>query len=145
MRTNKFFQILTMAICAVAFAFVTGCEGPEGPQGPKGDKGDQGDQGIQGDQGPQGDAGNVTCLECHEGDGIQEKQAQFHQSQHASGAIAVDYAGGRASCAQCHSHEGFVEFARTGSVGADIINPSAWQCKTCHNIHDTFTGEDISF
>ncbi len=142
MRTNKFFQILTMAICAVAFAFVTGCEGPEGPQGIQGP---QGPVGPQGDQGPKGDAGNLTCLECHDGDGIQEKQEEFHQSQHASGAIAVDYAGGRASCAKCHSHEGFVEFARTGTVGADIVNPSPWECKTCHNIHDTFTGVDIDF
>ena len=142
MRTNKFFQILTMAICAVAFAFVTGCEGPEGPQGIQGP---QGPEGPQGEQGPQGDAGNLTCLECHEGDGIQATNEEFHRSVHAAGAIAVDYAGGRASCAKCHSHEGYLEYARTGKVAADISNPSAWQCKTCHNIHDTFTGEDIAF
>ena len=38
-----------------------------------------------------------------------------------------------------------MEYARTGTVAADITDPSAWQCKTCHNIHDTFTGEDIAF
>jgi len=145
MKTNKFLQFLTLAFCAVAFAFVTGCEGPEGPVGPKGDKGDTGDTGPTGPAGPQGEAGNVTCMECHEGDGIQALNEEFHRSAHAAGAIAVDYAGGRASCAACHSHEGFLEYARTGTVAGDITDPSAWQCKTCHNIHDTFTGEDIAF
>ena len=71
MKTNKFFQLLTLAICAVAFAFVTGCEGPTGPMGPAGDKGDTGDTGAagaKGDDGTQGVAGNVTCLECHSAD-----------------------------------------------------------------------------
>jgi len=145
MKTNKFFQLFTLAVCALAFAFVTGCEGPEGPVGPKGDTGDTGATGAQGVQGEQGIAGNVTCLECHSDDVIQIVQEAFHQSQHASGAIAVDYAGGRAGCAECHSHEGYLEFARTGDVAADIVNPSAWQCKTCHNIHTTFEGEDLAF
>ena len=148
MKTNKFFQLLTLAICALAFAFVTGCEGPEGPQGPKGDKGDVGDVGPKGDKGDDGTpgvAGNVTCLECHSAETPQEKLEEFHRSVHAAGAIAVDYAGGRYDCAQCHSHEGYLEFARTDTVSANITNPSAWQCKTCHNIHTTFQSGDYAF
>ena len=147
MKTNKFFQLLTLAICAVAFAFVTGCEGPTGPVGPKGDAGDTGATGPQGDKGDDGTpgvAGNVTCLDCHSIDNPQAKLEEFHRSAHSAGAIAVDYAGGRTSCAMCHSHEGFVEFARTGKVAATITNPSAWECKTCHNIHTTFEKEDYA-
>ena len=144
MKTDKFLKFLTLAFCALAFAFVTGCEGPEGPQGPKGDKGDTGDTGAKGDDGAQGVAGNVTCLECHSADNPQIKQEEFSRSAHSAGAIAVDYAGGRSSCAECHSHEGFLEFARTGDVAANISNPSAWECKTCHNIHTTFEQTDYA-
>jgi len=85
-----------------------------------------------------------TCLQCHSTDVKQEVEFQFHQSAHRAGAIAVDYAGGRASCAACHSHEGFIEFAATGDVAENITLPSAWQCKTCHNIHKTFEEEDYA-
>ena len=148
MKTHKFFQLFTLAICAVTLAFVTGCEGPEGPQGPAGAAGatgPAGPAGPQGDDGTPGVAGNVTCLECHSADTPQSTLEEFHRSAHAAGAIAVDYAGGRASCAQCHSHEGYLEFARTGDVAADITNPSAWECKTCHNIHTTFEQADYAF
>jgi len=148
MKTHKFFQLFTLAVCAVTLAFVTGCEGPEGPQGPAGSAGatgPAGPAGEKGDDGTPGVAGNVTCLECHSADTPQSKLEEFHRSAHASGAIAVDYAGGRSSCAACHSHEGFLEFARTGTVAADITNPSAWECKTCHNIHTTFEAADYAF
>lgn len=147
MKTNKFFQLLTLAICAIAFAFVTGCEGPEGPAGPQGSTGAQGDAGAKGDKGDDGTAGvagNVTCLECHSIDNPQAKLEEFHRSVHSAGAIAVDYAGGRTSCAACHSHEGFLEFARTGEVAEEIMTPSAWECKTCHNIHTTFEQTDYA-
>lgn len=144
MKTNQFFKFLTLALCAFAFAFVTGCEGPEGPVGPAGPVGPEGPQGPKGDDGTPGVAGNVTCLECHSADNPQAVLEQFHQSAHSAGAIAVDYAGGRASCAKCHSHEGFLEFVRTGTVAVDIQNPSAWECKTCHNIHTTFEGSDYA-
>lgn len=145
MKTNKFFQLFTLAICAVAFAFVTGCEGPEGSVGPKGDQGDTGATGAKGDDGTQGVAGNVTCLECHSLDFREEKIEEFQRSVHFAGEIAVDYAGGRSSCARCHSHEGYLEFARTDDVLEDITSPSAWQCKTCHNIHTTFEQTDFAF
>jgi hypothetical protein len=148
MKTHKFFRFLTLAMCAVTFAFVTGCEGPEGPQGPAGTNGTDGTNGTNGTNGTDGTDGvdgNVTCLECHSADNPQAKLEEFHRSAHASGAIAVDYAGGRASCAKCHSHEGYLEFARTGTVAEDITNPSAWKCKTCHNIHTTFEQADYAF
>jgi hypothetical protein len=86
-----------------------------------------------------------TCMVCHSDDYKAQVEFQFNQSAHRVGAIAVDYAGGRASCAACHSHEGFVEFAANGSVDGDITMPTAWQCKTCHNIHKTFEEDDYAF
>lgn len=85
-----------------------------------------------------------TCLQCHSTEVKMEIEFQFNQSAHRAGAIAVDYAGGRSSCAQCHSHEGFVEYAATGMVAENITMPTAWKCQTCHNIHKTFEEEDYA-
>ena len=86
-----------------------------------------------------------TCLKCHSTQVKMDIDLQFNQSAHKAGAIAVDYAGARASCAQCHSHEGFVEYAMNGEVAQNISLASAWQCKTCHNVHKTFTEDDYAF
>ena len=145
MKTNKFFQLLTLAICAVMFAFVTGCEGPQGETGPAGADGTNGTNGTNGTDGTDGVDGKVSCLECHSDTTPLDKGIEFHRSVHAAGAIAVDYAGGRASCAACHSHEGYIEFAATGTVAEDIAVPTAWQCSTCHNIHTTFEKTDYAF
>lgn len=112
--------------------FFMSCEGPAGPAG------------IDGMDGQDGANGEVTCLVCHAGENIQAVTEQFSQSVHKAGQIAVDYAGGRASCAQCHSSEGFIEFARTDTVAENISVPSAWECKTCHSIHSTFEGTDYA-
>ncbi len=89
-------------------------------------------------EGPAGEDGHVTCLKCHSEDQILTVQVQFKQSQHKSGEIAVAYAGGRESCARCHSHEGFLNYAFTGEVDGDVSGPQAWECSTCHKIHETF-------
>lgn len=86
-----------------------------------------------------------TCMVCHSDQKKADVELQFNQSGHRAGAIAVDYAGGRASCARCHSHEGFVEYAQNGTVEQNITMPTAWQCKTCHNIHKTFMDDDYAF
>jgi hypothetical protein len=69
---------------------------------------------------------------------------QYHRSGHALGAF-VDYAGGRASCARCHSNEGFVEFAANGFVEGNIENPTPFHCGTCHDIEQTDNFPDYSF
>lgn len=148
MKTNKIFQLLTLAICAVMFAFVTGCEGPQGEpgtDGADGANGANGTNGTNGTDGTDGVDGKVTCLECHSDTTPLDKGIEFHRSAHAAGAIAVDYAGARSGCAACHSHEGFVEFAATGTVAETIAVPTAWKCNTCHNIHTTFEKEDYAF
>jgi len=138
MKTKKITRLLTLAFCAIAFAFVTSCEGPQGPAGA------DGTDGLPGSDGTPGVDGNVTCLECHSGENMQAIKEQFYQSVHSAGQIAVDYAGGRSSCAQCHSSEGFIEFARNGTVEENIAAPSPWECATCHGLHTTFESTDYA-
>ncbi len=118
---KRYIYLVFMGLAALMFA---SCEGPAGPPGQ--------------------DMTSSTCLECH-GDAQDLIRFQFNSSAHNVGAIAVDYAGGRKSCAPCHSHELYVEWAETGSVAEDVTNPSPWQCKTCHSIHKTFEPDDLAF
>lgn len=133
----KNLKLLTFLLAILA-VFAIGCEGPAGQNGA------DGAPGANGSDGADGVDGNITCLVCHSGDNMDMKQSEFAQSAHSAGAIAVDYAGGRSSCAYCHSHEGFVEWANTGDVAANFSNPSAWECGTCHGLHKTFEEEDYA-
>ena len=130
-----------IAILIMGAVILSSCEGPEGPMGPAGA---DGTDGINGTDGTDGVDGNVTCLVCHTAANMETIKFEFSASQHSSGAIAVDYAGGRSSCAECHSHEGFVEFASTGGVANNITNPSAWRCGTCHDVHTNFDEGDYA-
>ncbi len=121
---------------ALMFAFVLGCEGPVGPAGADGVDGINGIDGID---------GTTTCFECHGTGTIETVSQQFHQSIHSSGEVAVAYAGGRSRCARCHSNEGFVEFSLTGNVEENITAPTAWECATCHDIHQEFDATDWAF
>jgi hypothetical protein len=69
---------------------------------------------------------------------------------HATGTSA-GYAGGRGDCTGCHSSEGFSgmiaagqtaeEYAEAGEVPLVPSNPN---CRTCHEIHTTYTGDDFA-
>ena len=138
------FRVFTTILAGLVlglFVF-TSCEGPAGPAGADGTDGLDGTNGVDGVDGVDGE---VACLVCHNTTTKSDITVQFARSQHASGAIAVDYAGGRASCAQCHSHDGFVEYALNGEVAEDIADPKAWECSTCHNLHTTFEEDDYAF
>ena len=138
------FRNNTILVLLAAFVLVfAGCSLFEGPAGEDGKDGADGANGSDGLAGADGVDGNVTCLVCHSDESLAMKQHEFAASQHSSGDIAVSYAGGRGSCAQCHSHEGFVAFA-DGLAAHDISNPSAWKCATCHNLHTTFEAEDYA-
>jgi hypothetical protein len=134
----KYNSILKLVLFGFICAFMaTSCvkEGPMGPAGADGEDGADGTNGID---------GKVSCLACHEGTNMESKDAEFAMSAHSVGAIAVDYAGGRAACAQCHSHEGFTQYAVFNSVLGDITNPSAWECGTCHGLHKSFESGDYA-
>jgi len=134
----KYRSLLKLFILGFSCAVLaTSCtkEGPMGPAGADGTNGTDGTNGVD---------GNITCLVCHSGTNMDQKKAEFAMSEHSVGAIAVDYAGGRASCAPCHSHELFVASMTLGSVPGDVTNPSAWKCSTCHGLHKTFEGADYA-
>ena len=134
----KFREITKLLFVASLVLFIIPACVKEGPPGL------DGTDGANGADGADGADGQVTCLVCHGGDNIEAIQGQFAISQHSSGAIAVDYAGGRASCAPCHSHQQFVQYAELGEVLGDIANPSAWECSTCHGIHESFESDDYA-
>jgi hypothetical protein len=135
MKYASFFKIVLSGFIVLFLAASCVKEGPMGPPGA---------DGIDGIDGADGVDGHVTCLACHSSESMDRIQAEFSMSVHRAGMNAVDYAGARAACARCHSHEGFVQFAELGGVVGDITNPTAWKCNTCHGIHETFDVTDYA-
>lgn len=137
---KKMCKLFLGVVAIAAMTMFMSCEGPAGSPGVDGV---DGISGVDGVDGKDGDVA-ITCLECHSEDAIIKVNSTFAQSQHKLGEF-VDYAGGRGSCAQCHSSDGFIEFATLGSVaGSTLSNPGAWECKTCHGLHTTFGADDYA-
>ena len=105
--------------------------------------GPDGHDGVDGIDGTDGVNGTTECAVCHNVTTSEEVHSSYLYSQHAAGET-VSYAGGRASCAQCHSNEGYVDFATTG-VTTDYDNPTAISCTTCHDMHTTFDFENDGY
>ncbi|MHB1377311.1 MAG: hypothetical protein ACYCXB_07810, partial [Candidatus Humimicrobiaceae bacterium] len=83
-----------------------------------------------------------TCINCHNSRGlVVARNVQRSNSLHV---ISFTYQGGTAECAICHSSEGFTERITAGTfeISADIKNPSPINCRTCHQIHKTYTSSD---
>ncbi len=124
------------------------CEGPRGPEGPMGPTGPEGPQGPQGPQGPAGPAGqdaNATCTQCHTNDvQLYARQVEYFASVHRQGG---NFERSTSDCAPCHTHQGFIERIATGSTttAEDIHNPAPPNCRTCHQIHTTYTHADYAF
>ena len=135
MKLRNYSRLLLLAFAIMCVAPSCVKEGPMGLSGA---------DGTNGTDGTNGSNGTVTCLACHAGTTMDQKKAEFAMSEHSVGAIAVAYAGGRQSCAQCHSSQGFIEYATLGAVAGDISNPSAWECSTCHGLHSTFQAGDYA-
>lgn len=117
-----------MMISAASLMF-TSCT-KEGPQGPAGADGKDGTD------------ANATCTQCHNfSELIVAKIFQYEASQHATGSTTFE---NRTTCAPCHTSQGFQETYPTGaSATAEAIqNAVRINCRTCHNIHDTYTAED---
>ncbi len=133
---SKHFLWLLILIPIIAFM---GCEGEVGPAGLDGLAGADGADGADGTDGADGEDGangnGVTaCLECHTDESFLQIEFEYAQSGHDLGEF-VGYAGGRDNCAQCHSKQGFLQFATMGEVAADINDPAAIDCATCHIVH----------
>ncbi len=125
-----------------------GSAGPAGPAGPTGTAGSAGSVGPAGAMGATGPVGTDTCSQCHNDTTlIYSKSVQSATTVHQTGR-GWSYAGGRADCTACHSSEGFQEMVATG-IGIEDFesatpNPSPQNCRTCHQIHTTYTEADFA-
>lgn len=142
----------TIVLAAAVFMLplMTACEGPKGPDGPAGPTGPAGPQGPTGPAGPVGPVGpagqdsNENCTQCHtNNETLFGKQVQYVESVHRTGG---NYERNSASCAACHTSQGFLERIATGSMeaSATVEDPTPINCRTCHQIHTTYTAADYA-
>lgn len=97
-------------------------------------------EGPQGPPGADGQDANATCTQCHNfSDEIVAKIVQYDASAHGSG---FTFERNSASCAGCHTSQGFRELWKTGEVSGTVENPAPVGCRTCHMIHETYTAAD---
>jgi len=90
-----------------------------------------------------------TCADCHNDSTVlASKQSQMKQrSVHGTGEAFEE--GERTACAGCHGSEGTKARINAGLLPHDksisaIENVSPMGCRTCHDIHKTYTGADFS-
>ena len=125
-------------LCLFLVIGMVSCEGDEGPAG---EIGQVGPQGPTGPEGPAGE-GFQNCVSCHQSQDIAVKSFQYEHSTHATGGTFVR--GDRASCASCHSSQGFLERIASGAMEPASGYPESLpvNCYSCHQIHATFTEDD---
>jgi hypothetical protein len=90
--------------------------------------------------------GDLTCTECHnETTLITGKKTAWETSLHGSGT-ATAYAGTRANCAGCHSGGTFKAMVAAGQLPTEVEDATGeathQDCRTCHEIHTSYTGAD---
>lgn len=135
MKNIKFLSLLMIAATSLLFIQCTTDPIP-GPAG---------EDGVDGIDGTNGTSGTAECAACHNVTTTEEVHSSYLYSGHAAGG-AVDYAGSRAGCAECHSNEGYIDYATTGAtneMGYD--SPTPISCTTCHGEHITFDFENDGY
>lgn len=136
-------MLVLVGVLVVASVVFTACgTGPQGPEGPAGPAG------PQGEPGPAMSVEDLTCTECHNDTAIiTSKKAAWSTSIHGTGA-GLAYAGERADCAGCHDGSAFSTMIAEGKNFTEVEAPNAsathQDCRTCHQIHVSYTGEDWS-
>jgi hypothetical protein len=92
-------------------------------------------------------AAELSCTQCHNDTTlIWSKEAQFREnSVHGTGEAFER--GEETSCAGCHGTEGAKQRINAGLPPHDpsiegVVNVSPFDCRTCHNIHMTYTEAD---
>jgi hypothetical protein len=124
--------LATGLFVAVAGFIFSSCT-KEGPQGAPGTNGKDGKDGLSA----------ITCQECHNfSDTIVAKIFQYDASRHATGSTLLEASNNQ--CAPCHSSQGFAEVLATGAfkTAAGITDAAPINCRTCHQIHKTYTNAD---
>ena len=92
-------------------------------------------------------AGPVPCEQCHDDSNlITGKQTQWAESLHGTGEA---YARGTsASCAACHSGNGFAKAVAAGQAPNQVTegdpDPTRQDCSACHKIHESYTKDDLA-
>ncbi|MDH3457194.1 MAG: hypothetical protein OER90_10170 [Gemmatimonadota bacterium] len=132
-------SVMITVACVAALA---ACEGPAGPAGVPGG---EGPQGPAGPAGPPGVDATANCTQCHVSDvTLFAKQVQYQQSTHRLGG---NFERNATSCAICHTHQGFLERVASGAYATaqTIQDPAPINCRTCHQIHTTYTDADYAF
>jgi hypothetical protein len=93
-------------------------------------------------------ATDLSCTECHNDTSlITGKETAWSISVHGTGTAFLR--GTSASCAGCHSGGAFSERIAAGITNPDDVaegdpNPTRQDCRTCHQIHTTYTGSDFA-
>ena len=106
--------------------------------------GPDGEDGIDGVDGVDGASGTTECAACHNVSTNEGVHASYLYSGHATGSTASR--GSSASCAACHSNEGFIDYTTLGAVNENgYENPTKINCSTCHDTHTTFDFENDGF
>lgn len=122
-------RILTtscLVTAALFFAGMSGCKGPQGPAGPAG----------SGNAALEGFAPNIKCGTCHTAEQdtvyyVAGREFQWAQSKHANGG---DSERNSATCAGCHTTEGFIQ-RMNGQAVTNQFTPSPPGCFACHSPH----------
>lgn len=140
MKLKEVIKLFALAVLVVGMA--TSCV-KEGPMGPAGI---DGTDGVDGSDGQNGVDGKVSCLACHSGDNMLQKQSQFVLSGHKIGTWTLDHGTWSSGCVRCHTPVGFQQFAElgAGAVFASIENTETFDCSTCHGLHSTFEDTDYA-
>jgi hypothetical protein len=130
MKKITAFMLASGLFISAASLVMTSCT----KEGPQGEPGTNGTNGIN---------AAATCMQCHNfSDTIVTKIFQYDASQHATGSTANE--GTNKQCAPCHSSQGFVECIGTNAdtTVAPYNDAAPINCRTCHNIHKTYTSTD---
>jgi len=144
MSTKKVLVLLGTLIVAAVVLSACATAGEPGPQGPAGPAGPPGPQGPAGESAM---ATDLSCTECHNDTSlITGKHTAWAESLHGTGEAYLR--GTSNSCAGCHSGGGFSERIAAG-LSPDQVengdpNPTRQDCRTCHQIHTTYTKADFA-
>ncbi len=133
--------VIAVALGAIALVGLSqGLAGQDGAPGPTGATGVQGVQGVAGQD------ATVACQSCHDDTAlVSAKQRQLSFSAHGIGEIWEEEAD-RDNCVSCHSGTGFMAWtAAGGPTSATKADPNNTpiDCRTCHEVHTTYTDADF--
>lgn len=127
-KKGRYVLVLFAGVLLAALTMLS-CTGPQGETGATGLQGELGD--------------TYACASCHdEGEELKARQVQYAASVHATGG---NFERNGEDCAICHTSQGYQERVAAGNyddLAEAVANPTAINCRTCHEIHETYTTAD---